>query len=100
MIVVTDGNDVSSSRSLEACAEQIYNKYTRDSSNFLFLLGVGDDFNSTKLEQVIYIYKLFKYYALNVKMRVFFCFTNNSLHELDGEQGQIYVHTSQGLLPA
>ncbi|CAG8585945.1 12858_t:CDS:2 [Acaulospora morrowiae] len=51
MIVVTDGNDFGSIKSLETCAAEICSKYTRENSNFLFLLGVGDDVNSSKMEK-------------------------------------------------
>ncbi|CAG8505445.1 3073_t:CDS:2 [Diversispora eburnea] len=50
MIVVTDGNDISSTRSLYKCAEEIYSKFTRESSNYLFLVGVGDDVKSDNME--------------------------------------------------
>ncbi|RHZ89845.1 hypothetical protein Glove_9g152 [Diversispora epigaea] len=52
MIVVTDGNDISSTRSAQMCAEEIRNKFTKENSNFLFLIGVGDDVNSSTMEMM------------------------------------------------
>ncbi|CAG8650217.1 7156_t:CDS:2, partial [Scutellospora calospora] len=51
LVVVTDGDDTGSTRSLLSCAGEISRLFTKDSSNFLFLVGVGDDVNSTKMEQ-------------------------------------------------
>ncbi|CAG8677499.1 35_t:CDS:2, partial [Ambispora leptoticha] len=54
MIVVTDGNDICSTRSARNCAKEIFSQFTRDSSNFLFLVGVGDDVNSAKMAEASY----------------------------------------------
>uniref|UniRef100_U9UAY8 VWFA domain-containing protein n=1 Tax=Rhizophagus irregularis (strain DAOM 181602 / DAOM 197198 / MUCL 43194) TaxID=747089 RepID=U9UAY8_RHIID len=51
-VVVTDGDDNRSSRSLRKCAEEISRLFTKESSNFLFVVGVGDGVDSTKMEQV------------------------------------------------
>ncbi|CAG8516800.1 22016_t:CDS:2 [Gigaspora margarita] len=52
LVVVTDGDDTGSTLSLLKCASEISRLFTKDSSNFLFLVGVGDDVNSTKMEQM------------------------------------------------
>lgn len=52
LIVVTDGNDICSTRSAYKCATEIYSQFTKESSNFLFLVGVGDDVKSEKMEEV------------------------------------------------
>ncbi|RGB34715.1 hypothetical protein C1646_668313 [Rhizophagus diaphanus] len=51
-VVVTDGDDNRSSRSLKKCAEEISRLFTKESSNFLFVVGVGDGVDSTKMEQM------------------------------------------------
>jgi Mg-chelatase subunit ChlD len=61
LVVVTDGDDNRSSRSLKKCAEEVSNLFTRESSNFLFVVGVGDNVDSTKMEQVYHHSLLFLY---------------------------------------
>jgi hypothetical protein len=62
LVVVTDGDDNRSSRSLKKCAEEISHLFTKDSSNFLFVVGVGDDVDSTKMEQVYHFLLFFFLY--------------------------------------
>ncbi|CAG8622529.1 5144_t:CDS:2, partial [Scutellospora calospora] len=45
LIVVTDGDDTSS------CANEVSRLFTNESSNFLFVLGLGDNVNSKRLEE-------------------------------------------------
>ncbi|RIA96760.1 hypothetical protein C1645_814955 [Glomus cerebriforme] len=52
LVVVTDGDDNRSSRSFKKCAEEISRLFTKESSNFLFVVGVGDDVDSAKMEQM------------------------------------------------
>jgi len=52
LVVVTDGDDNCSARSARQCGEEIYRLYTREESNFLFVVGVGDGVNSTRMEQM------------------------------------------------
>lgn len=58
LVVVTDGDDNRSSRSFKKCAEEISHLFTKDSSNFLFVVGVGDDVDSKKMEQVFLMIKI------------------------------------------
>ncbi|CAG8578390.1 3228_t:CDS:2 [Racocetra fulgida] len=51
LVVVTDGDDTGSNLSLLKSASEISRLFTKDSSNFLFVVGVGDDVDSTKMEQ-------------------------------------------------
>ena len=54
LVVVTDGEDNRSSRSLHKCAQEISSQFsTKNSNNFLFLVGVGDGVNSAKLNEVL-----------------------------------------------
>ncbi|CAB4396142.1 unnamed protein product [Rhizophagus irregularis] len=52
LVVVTDGDDNRSSRGLKKCAEEISRLFTKKSNNFLFVVGVGDGVDSTKMEQM------------------------------------------------
>jgi hypothetical protein len=52
LVVVTDGVDNISGRSLRECAQEISNLFTNNRTNFLFLVGVGDGVNSAKMEEV------------------------------------------------
>jgi hypothetical protein len=53
LVVVTDGDDNRSSRSLRECAQEISRLFTTNHSNFLFLIGVGDGVDSAKMEEVL-----------------------------------------------
>jgi Mg-chelatase subunit ChlD len=53
LVVVTDGVDNLSSRSLHKCAQEISSLFTKESNNFLFLVGVGDGVNSERMNEVL-----------------------------------------------
>ncbi|RGB41149.1 TLD-domain-containing protein [Rhizophagus diaphanus] len=52
LVVVTDGVDNLSSRSLHKCAQEISSLFTNESNNFLFLVGVGDGVNSERMNEM------------------------------------------------
>ncbi|PKC07311.1 hypothetical protein RhiirA5_399923 [Rhizophagus irregularis] len=53
LVVVTDGDDNISSRSLHKCAQETSSLFTtKESNNFLFLVGVGDGVNSEKMNEM------------------------------------------------
>ena len=52
LVVVTDGDDNCSTRSARQCAQEVYRLFTIEESNFLFVVGVGDGVNSSKLQEV------------------------------------------------
>ncbi|CAG8773344.1 3666_t:CDS:2 [Gigaspora margarita] len=52
LVVVTDGDDNDSILSYNRCIGEVSRLFTNDSSNFLFVLGVGDNVDSRKLEEM------------------------------------------------
>ncbi|CAG8762311.1 1106_t:CDS:2, partial [Acaulospora morrowiae] len=52
VVVVTDGDDNCSIRSIDRCAQEVSRLFTKESSNFLFVVGVGDNVDSTKMEKM------------------------------------------------
>jgi hypothetical protein len=54
LIVVTDGDDNLSSMSSRQCSREIYDKFTKEDSNFMFVVGVGDRVNASKMQAVNY----------------------------------------------
>ncbi|CAG8584423.1 173_t:CDS:2 [Acaulospora morrowiae] len=68
LVVVTDGDDNSSYMSLERAANEVSQLFTRESSNFLFVLGVGESVDSTRMQEMAskgnFIYIPVKYFSL------------------------------------
>ena len=84
LIVVTDGDDNYSSRSFKKCAAELSSLFTKESSNFLFVVGVGDDVDSTKMEQVChFLFVLFSFLLVTIEFshgNVIFCFIRNKTY--------------------
>ncbi|CAG8654705.1 11349_t:CDS:2 [Funneliformis caledonium] len=52
LIVVTDGDDNLSSMSSRQCSREIYDKFTKEDNNFMFVVGVGDRVNASKMQEM------------------------------------------------
>ncbi|CAG8645733.1 13877_t:CDS:2 [Cetraspora pellucida] len=49
---ITDGDDNDSILSYDRCIEEVSRLFTNETSNFLFVLGVGDNVNSQRMEEM------------------------------------------------